>query len=641
MSFLQPAALWVLLAGLVVIAAYLLRMPRRRQVFPSSLIISMMEQFTRRDRRKLRTVISFVVIAVAFLFTTFDAGRPYRSSGDGNRHDHILLLDVSASMKAAVEVAKVNDVTTVKSRRIDLARKKAKKLISGLSVGDRMMIVTIGGMAQIARNFENDIKLLDESLDPIQALDTQTNWEDAARLLGEVLPAARAPVCHLLTDGSSFDSGRWADLPEEVEWRYYDVVSPEGRERALPNLAITNFRARTTFHSDRDFQIIAEVRNFGETPAKVHLVIYHDEDEIDVSMLNLEAKEVRTEVFSKTLRVGGVLSGRLMQVEESGSGSYPDELDVDNFAYDVVPSPTRPKVLIYSNEKEGFLQSALSANSNALAYRQDPAMYSPDYAADIFLFYNLSEVPGELPDKDVIFVNTVGKQVPIEVQKQFENPMMRTWNRHHPLMNYLSLSNLLIAKAQGFSVPGWAETLAETATGPLIIAGETPERQIAYIGLDPKHSDLPFRVALPMLTANAILWMKDRAPDPDPIQPGETYRIPIAEEKIKEIEITEPDGKKAIHPVQPDGSVVFLDTYQAGVYRYVAGEELGAFTVNLNDPDESTLAPSEKLEIAGTEIETMKEKKAREAWRLWPALAVLALGILLVENSLYHRRILF
>jgi len=640
-NFLQPTALWLLLSGLAIIIAYLLRMPRRRQLMPSTLIISLMQQFTRRERRKLRTLLSFIAIAVAFLATSFNAGRPYTTSAeDDARHDHIVVIDISASMKSATKAEQKDGVTVVVERRFDKAKAKAQELIGSLQIGERMMIVTVGQLAQIARNFESDIRLLEETLEEIHPRDTGTNWNDASRLLREILPTASSPVCYLLTDADNFNNEQWSDLPGEAAWRIYQVAPPKRPEGIKGNVAIKNFRARTTFHSDRDFQIIVEVQNFAEEKVELDLDLYLDEVLMHTQPLALGPGESKTEVLSQTLRVGGVLIGRLAV---SGSDEIPfvDELDIDNAAYDVVPSPLRPKVLIYSDDEVGFLHSALSANSNALAYSQKPSKYSPDYAADIFLFYNVTELPGELPPKDVIFVNTTAKAIPVKVQKEFENPMMRTWNRHHPLMNYLSLSNLLIARSQGFTVPGWAETLAETASGPLIIAGESPERQMAFIGLDPDDSDLPFRVALPMLISNALLWMKERAPDPDPIQPGETWRVEIKEPEAKVVELTSPDGTKSNHEVQQDGSVVFLDTFQSGIYRYEALDQAGAFTVHLKDPDESSLRKPPEIRISGKAVESMEERKTIEVRRYWPALAVLALGLLIAENSLYHRRIWF
>jgi hypothetical protein len=608
---------------------------------PSTLIISLMQQFTRRERRKLRTLLSFLAIALAFLATSFNAGRPYTTSAeDDKRHDHIVVLDISASMKSATKAEQKDGVTVISERRFDKAKAKAQELINSLQIGERMMIITVGQLAQIARNFESDIQLLEETLDEIHARDTGTNWNDASRLLREILPTASSPICYLLTDADNFNNEQWNDLSDETTWRLYQPTAPKRPEGIKGNVAITNFRARTTFHSDRDFQIIVEVQNFAEEKVKLDLDLYLDDLLIDTHPISLDPGESKTEVLSQTLRVGGVLIGRLA-VSGSEEVPLPDELDIDNAAYDVVPSPLRPKVLIYSDEEVGFLHSALSANSNALAYSQIPSKYSPDYAADILLFYNVSELPGELPPKDVIFVNTTAKAIPMKVQKEFENPMMRTWNRHHPLMNYLSLANLLIAKSQGFTVPGWAETLAETASGPLIIAGESPERQMAFIGLDPDDSDLPFRVALPMLISNALLWMKERAPDPDPIQPGETWRVEIKEPETKVVELTLPNGTETIHEVQPDGSVIFLDTFQSGIYRYEALDQSGAFTVHLKDTDESSLRKPSEVLISGKAVENMEERKSIEVRRYWPALAVLALGLLIAENSLYHRRIWF
>lgn len=631
MNFLEPAALWGILAGLLVILAYLLRMPRRRRIFSSSILIKAMELIARRERRKLRTILSFAVIFLAFLATALNSARPFYSSEEQKLRDHILLLDVSASMKARTELQPAVQTRVPAETRFDRARQQATQIVHHLPVGHRMMIVAVGNTARIVRNFETDAKLLEQSLESIRPEDTSTSWGEAARLLQEILPAAQAPLCHLLSDGSGWQPELWTSLPGATEWRYYPAGKP------VPNVGLTNFRGRTTFHSDRDYQIITEVRNFSTETQTVELDLYLDDLLMDTHQLKLEPAEKKTEVFQQTLRVGGILSGRLRRGEEE----FQDGLEADNVAYDVVPSPVRPKVLIYSSEKTGFLEAALSANANALAYKQSPENYSPAYAADIYVFYNLAEIPEQLPNRDLIFIHTRGKKMPVEIQKEFENPVMRTWNQHHPLMNYLSLSNLLLSRAQGLLTPGWAETLAETASGPLIVAGETPERQIVFIGLDPRESDLPFRAAMPLLVANAILWMKEPGADPEPLRPGETCQIQVEEAGIKLLELTAPSGQKIAHDVLPGGHVAVLSTREVGVYRYQAGEQTGAFTVNLSDAVESDLTPQEQVQIGEKKIEAVQENKVAQAWRFWPALAFLALGLLVVENSLYHRRVLF
>lgn len=754
MTFLEPSGLLLLLAGILVIIVYLLRMPRRRRIFSSSLILRAMERLTRRERRKLRTVLSFVAVFLAFLAIVLDAARPYRGPEAKEPRDHILLLDISASMKASGGEDPDGEDSSSKEMRFERAVRQAEKLIDALPVGDRMMIMALGDTAQIVRSFEPTTEFLKGALKDLSARDTGTNWQDARRLLSEVLPTARSPICHFLTDGSGFVPEQWQDFAKDADCRYYDVAD------AVGNVAITNFRARTTFHSDRDFEVIVEIHNFSEKDQVVDLDLYLDDLIMETRPLKVAAGRDHVEVFQQRLRVGGVLSGRLAnttsglfrvadiqapaalaarlrdaadsdpvskhlreklskatqellgkyregevpealekamahglaQIIDGDSlydetlfeevklsdvterlvgrdlvgkdvirfnrrlleDAYPEEiarspeadvfedaLAVDNAAYDVIPSPVRPKVLIYSEETSGFLAAALSANSNALAYRQAPARYSPNYAADIVVFYNVGGVEGELPNKDLIFVNTKGQGMPVEVKKDFENPMMRVWDRHHPLMNYLSLSNLLIASAQDFSTPGWAETLAETASGPLIVAGETPERQLVYIGLDPRKSDLPFRVALPMLVANAILWMKERAPDPDPLAPGDTHRIQLAAKDARALTLVTPDGAEATLPVNEEGVAAVLDTRQAGVYRHRTEEESGVFVVNLNDSDESNLKPSEALTIAGKALNPVHEKEVAQVWRLWPKLALFALILLLIENALYHRRVLF
>ena len=156
MNFLQPAALWAILAGLLIIIAYLLRMPRRRQLMPSTLIVALMQQFTRRERRKLRTLLSFLAIALAFLATSFNAGRPYTTSAeDDERHDHIVVLDISASMKSATKAEQNEGVTVITERRFDKAKEKARELVNSLQIGQREIRIASKRNAALRRQPEH------------------------------------------------------------------------------------------------------------------------------------------------------------------------------------------------------------------------------------------------------------------------------------------------------------------------------------------------------------------------------------------------------------------------------------------------------------------------------------------------------
>ena len=60
-----------------------------------------------------------------------------------------------------------------------------------------------------------------------------------------------------------------------------------------------------------------------------------------------------------------------------------------------------------------------------------------------------------------------------------------------PLLQYVDLDDLRVARARDVEVPPWARTLVSAAGGPLLLAGEVSGRRIAIFCFDLHQSNLP------------------------------------------------------------------------------------------------------------------------------------------------------
>jgi hypothetical protein len=88
---------------------------------------------------------------------------------------------------------------------------------------------------------------------------------------------------------------------------------------------------------------------------------------------------------------------------------------------------------------------------------------------------------------------------------------------------------------------------------------------------------------------------------------------------------------------------VFTQTDALGVYQVREDESSQVrqqFAVNLFDGRESDLTPAEKLNLGYEEVAATRDllPQRRELWR-WLVLA--ALGVVLLEWYVYHRRVYF
>src|SRR5262249_14330258 len=161
-------------------------------------------------------------------------------------------------------------------------------------------------------------------------------------------------------------------------------------------------------------------------------------------------------------------------------------------------------------------------------------------------------------------------------------------------------------------------------------------------------TDLPMRVAFPMLLVNALDWFAGDQTDLLTTYPtGTRERVPLdGVVGATEAEVRGPDGQLTRTPVI-DALATFYGT-RVGYYdlsarapdrSVLARVELAA---NLASPEESDIAPSAKLTLGGP---SGKQLAAPEAFaisrsqKLWIYLIVLSAGLVPVRWITYHRRI--
>ena len=181
------------------------------------------------------------------------------------------------------------------------------------------------------------------------------------------------------------------------------------------------------------------------------------------------------------------------------------------------------------------------------------------------------------------------------------------------------------------------------ADGPLLFRGKANGHPALVLTVDPESSNLPKRVAFPVLIANMVAEL---APD------GIPAAMPLGEPLVYEpraaaaaVEIVPPSGEPARIAVSAagqtqarPGEVVYTDTGAAGTYQVTemdaAGAELGSsrFVVNAGHPRESDLRVNPTLGATLADASGRAPgAPRRERIELWPLLALGALLFILLE----------
>jgi hypothetical protein len=179
--------------------------------------------------------------------------------------------------------------------------------------------------------------------------------------------------------------------------------------------------------------------------------------------------------------------------------------------------------------------------------------------------------------------------------------------------------------------------LASAGDAALMVSRETAATRVLLCGFNVLDTDWPLRVSFPVFLSNVVRWLAEAGSRTRLVvaRPGEVLRAPVAAETAQ-VELVAPDGARRVVPVS-GGALSFAGADQVGVYSLQTGEATRRWAADLRDPMESDLTPRRELRLGEQQVVAGATEPRREA-HLWPWLAMVALGLLLAEWHVYHRR---
>jgi hypothetical protein len=202
-------------------------------------------------------------------------------------------------------------------------------------------------------------------------------------------------------------------------------------------------------------------------------------------------------------------------------------------------------------------------------------------------------------------------------------------------MRYVDLASVRLSKVTPVLPQAGTETLAEVSDGAVMVSVAKPDRRWLFITFDVTATDLPLRVAFPVMMLNALRWLTapSEGAERGLIPAGGLAVIPVPGERDR-IAVRLPSGKTTELSVQ-DGTAPFEDTVQTGFYR--CPETGYLFAVNLAQREETDLTVNQYATpaLTGTSAGVRKVLARREWWH-W--LAGMLLVVMLLEWVIYHRR---
>jgi hypothetical protein len=609
-------------SALIITILYLLKLKKRRVQVPFSPLWGRVLAEYRQQTdwwRRLRRVLSWLLALLMAAMLLFSLGDPHPEGEVLEGRHIVLLVDSSASM-GATDVSGGVD-------RLDIAKQQARKIFETVGAEDRIMLVNFHEQLQPLSPFVAEASMLEQPLRDLRVTATGTDYAQALQFAADSLRDKKRGELVILSDGAGFDP----KVMEGMDFGAGTTLSQIKPGESAGNLAVTGFSVRRYLSNKLDYELFVRVQSSFDRPVEADLELWADGRLVDNRVVSLEANGSEQRFFPSQAVAGERLEARVRMRTADARDVFP----LDDKAYALLP-PTRKLTVLLVTPGNLYLEGTLLLNANVTVEKVSAANYDPNKPYDVVFIDR--DIPATLPERGFfVFVDPQGERSPWPDKGAINNPIITTHKKSHPLMRWIGMRDVNIGVAQRFGLSKGDEVVASAFGDAMIVSRSQGERTFVGLAFDIRNSDLPLRVAFPVLMLNILDY--SQLDDEGLVQNGLTGRtlaVRVEDKAAKEATVTRPDGQTQRVPVYGQSAMVYAD--QAGFYEVEAGGMKRALAANLINPKEAQIAP-QQIVAEGQQVRQDTKGlffKRDELW-IWALLAAIAL--LLLEWYTYNRRI--
>jgi hypothetical protein len=589
MEFLNPSALYGLLALPLLLIPYLIRRKPQRIIFSSLLLLT---EFAASARRRpwgrLRLPPAFFLQLLLLTLLVLALAEPVLSV----RPTHIaIVLDNSASMQT------LEDGKT----RFALAQERARSLVADLGVTGRVELYRTVPRLEKIRATPFSPSEAGGAIGALEVYDLGDQAIDYDQALSEMMREQKYERAYLVTDHPVSGQG------EKI--RALSVGSPQA------NVALLAFQVRRASLANAQLEATVEVGNFSAKEQKIKVLL----------------RGSGTLLQSRELVIAG---GKSAEASFSGFAAHPyyeaeidvrDALSLDNRAFAVAPTAANLRILAVSPRPQAL--ASLGAIPGVKLDLISPADYEKaarsGYGLEIFHF----ATPASLPQTPALFVLPPDANALVDLGKPIARTVVSGWRDHHTLTRYVNFTLFRPAYARPVRPQAAGDVIIESSQGALAFAIEHPGVRHLVLGFDP----FPYlgRENLPMsiFTLNFLDWFFESGSRRGTAS-GEPLSLGVAGQGGL---LTTPRGEKIS---LESGASNFAGTFRQGIYQLRRSGENQLFAVNLQDANESDLRAPVPIAMKGA---AMDSGGAAALFSYWPYLLLASLLLLIIEWFVFPR----
>jgi hypothetical protein len=574
----------------------------------------------------------------------------------------IYIIDNSASMQA----------TDVAPSRLELAKKKAKELISDAAGDDVGMVIAFSDRADVRQGFTKDRNRLLQSIDSIKPTMHATDVSEALRAaaglanpgrssfddLTDIAVADAVPATvYLLSDGGFGDLG-------DIELGQLNMEYVAIGESSAENVGIINFSVQRSDDKNQQLEVFAKIVNHGTSKVALNASLELDGQLLDASAVEIESGQETGVVFELSEVDSGILKLEL---------DHRDSFEGDNTAYAAI-RPTQPIQVLLVTPGNSALETALRTDRvSRIASLQveSPSILLDDKFAepssesryDLIVFDQCT--PSKMPSCNTMFVGAIppkdiwpnsSEGVVTDKDRwrfgELQGPVVvLDVNRANAITQYLEMGSVSIVEARTVLPPESGDILMVGDIGPIFSVAPRGPFQDAVLGFPIVqtssqgtlvNTDWGIKRSFPVFAYSAVEFLgggitESSAPS---VQPGWPIGLQLSS-RMTDFQIQTPLGEKVDLSRGEESRVVFTRTDIPGAYQVFADNlerPIETFCVNLFSSRESNLAVAdsvrmgfEKVAASGSSIQARKE--------IWRWILLVGLALLFLEWIVFNRRV--
>jgi hypothetical protein len=401
-----------------------------------------------------------------------------------------LVLDVSASMSAK------DGGGTRMDRAVELSRAVA----DAMGPRDRMTLMAMDDSCRPLLPYTSDPQEIHDALGDLKPTTVSEEAQTAVDFAASTLTGSGSSedaVGRIVLVSDRFHA---VEVPPEIELA--QVVVGEGTE----NLAVTAFDIRPRGGAARGSEVFLEVANYGRRSQKVRLSIHTQAALLGEEILEVPAQGSETRsYFLQPLETDRVMA----TITAARGGGPADDFVLDDRAFALTPEQsTRRVVLVTSGNL--YLEKALALNPSVGLKVVKPGRYKPSVLAGAqAVFFDGICPPAPI---HAAYFNPPGDSgCPFAYDREVDFPVLLPLRGDHTVTRGITLIDVQVQQAcRLLPEPGDVELLSDQG-GPLVIARQKDSVRMLGVGFDVSKSDLPLRVAFPILLHNVLDWFLGEA----------------------------------------------------------------------------------------------------------------------------------